>query len=413
MNQRNVLVVEDDELVAKMVNTFLTRAGFHVTSAQDGQSGLELYRRLRFLVCIVDLSLPLLEGETLIDEIYKIDPSAVIVVQTANDNSQKIIDIMKKGVFDYIVKPIDYRQLPFQIEKAFIQAEKILSKSGKAVSEEIRTQRELEEAKWKLEHDTEFKEHAGGASIFYFLKTYFSQGSGIGVLLSMIKMLFYRPTIENGKYLVNEDLMQLIKENLNVADKTIETFSELDYVITNPLELEKMRLHDFSLLIEKITQEQSPYFSLRSQKVFLDVRREKQKEYSIFVNKNYIEKVFRELILNALKFSTRESTISILLDVGKKDLELTFLNSLYLEEEEEFPPNFSKLVLQPFYRLNNVVHDAYNTLDFGLGLTFVDKILKRHKGSIQISKLDENAGLPKGEKAIRFRATILLPIFLD
>jgi len=46
------------------------------------------------------------------------------------------------------------------------------------------------------------------------------------------------------------------------------------------------------------------------------------------------------------------------------------------------PPEYEKIIFEPFYRISRLVFEKYNSLDFGIGLTFVEKIVTRHGGEI-------------------------------
>ncbi len=411
MNTRHILVIEDDVIVAKMLNTILQRSGFQVTNAYDGHSGLELYKRLRFPVCIIDLGIPLMAGDILIDEIRKIDPSAVILVETAHDDKSTIIEIMKKGVFDYIIKPVDFRDLPIKVERAYLQAQKDMVLHGREREEKKRIQEELEWMKWKHDHDTDFKEHAQEASIFYFLKTYLAQGAGIGVIVSLLKMMFYRPTIQDGHYLISEDIMELLKSNLSFADKTIQAFSDLDYIIVNQIPLQKISCYELYELLFQVKSDLDHYASIKSQKVYMSENRDSYKNLFVMVNLEYIEKVFIEFLMNAYKFSRADSSIMILINLENKQFEVMYLSSPFLNEGERFPDNFETIVFNPFYRLNNVVYDAFNTLDFGLGLTYVDKIIKKHNGKIKISRVMDHTSLHlEEEEKMKLNISVSFPV---
>ncbi|MCB1319354.1 MAG: ATP-binding protein, partial [Leptospiraceae bacterium] len=69
------------------------------------------------------------------------------------------------------------------------------------------------------------------------------------------------------------------------------------------------------------------------------------------------------------------------------------------------PPEYENLVFEPFFRINRTVQEMYDTLDSGLGLTLVQKIVNNHNGSVSLFNINDHV-----DEGIRVNAEIQLPL---
>ena len=103
---RSVLLIEDEPILAKNINSFLTRQGYEVFEAPSGEAGLELFDRLKPGVVLLDYNLPGIAGLEVLAYIVARDTGAKVVVMTGNGSEDTAITALKGGVADYLIKPI-------------------------------------------------------------------------------------------------------------------------------------------------------------------------------------------------------------------------------------------------------------------------------------------------------------------
>ena len=105
----SILIVEDDEVIRNYFQRALIKQGFTVHMAADGVLGLDLFRQKRneIELAIVDLSMPRMRGEEMIEHLLEINPELKIVVMTGESDAPRNL----KGVNLVIRKPIDLREL--------------------------------------------------------------------------------------------------------------------------------------------------------------------------------------------------------------------------------------------------------------------------------------------------------------
>jgi signal transduction histidine kinase len=106
-----ILVVDDEEGVVRALSDFLTARGFEVKAAINCRQALGLIHENHFGVVISDLRLPEMSGIELLDHVVDADPDTVYIIMTGYASVQSAVDAMKKGAYDYVVKPFSMYEL--------------------------------------------------------------------------------------------------------------------------------------------------------------------------------------------------------------------------------------------------------------------------------------------------------------
>ena len=113
-----VLIVEDDEVIARAMSAHLRHAGLDVEWATDGERGLRKLRFERPDACVVDLMLPRLDGWALTERARAEGISTPIVVVSARGSEQDKVHALEIGADDYLAKPFGMRELVARVQAA-------------------------------------------------------------------------------------------------------------------------------------------------------------------------------------------------------------------------------------------------------------------------------------------------------
>jgi two-component system chemotaxis response regulator CheY len=114
-----VLVVDDAAFMRKMVGDALTAGGHEVIGeAGDGREAVESFRQLRPEVTTLDITMPEQDGLQALREIVSLDPSARVVMCSALGQESKVLEAIKSGARDFVVKPFKPDRVLEAIEKA-------------------------------------------------------------------------------------------------------------------------------------------------------------------------------------------------------------------------------------------------------------------------------------------------------
>lgn len=110
-----ILVIEDEQRVAELIQKGLQELGFQVTLAYDGEMGKRLALGKVFDLILMDLILPKINGIDLCREIRLTLPNIPIIMLTALGTTDDKVDGFDAGADDYLVKPFDFRELHVRI----------------------------------------------------------------------------------------------------------------------------------------------------------------------------------------------------------------------------------------------------------------------------------------------------------
>ena len=114
-----VLVVDDAAFMRKMVGDALTKGGHEVVGeAANGLEAVERYQALRPEVTTLDITMPEKDGLSALKEIMALDPTARIVMCSALGQESKVLEAIKAGAKDFVVKPFQPDRVLSAIEKA-------------------------------------------------------------------------------------------------------------------------------------------------------------------------------------------------------------------------------------------------------------------------------------------------------
>jgi two-component system chemotaxis response regulator CheY len=109
---RRLLVVDDALFMRKLICGVAAEAGWEVVGeAGNGLEALDLYDRLRPDLVTMDLVMPEMGGLEALRRIRAQDPDARVVVVTALDQKQALMDSIREGAIDFIVKPFDRQRV--------------------------------------------------------------------------------------------------------------------------------------------------------------------------------------------------------------------------------------------------------------------------------------------------------------
>jgi len=100
-----ILVVDDEEVIRDILADFLAMEGFEVRTACDGVEALALLAAEHFDLVLSDLKMPHMGGIELLDAISEHTPQVVTIIMTGFGTVETAIDAMKRGAYDYIMKP--------------------------------------------------------------------------------------------------------------------------------------------------------------------------------------------------------------------------------------------------------------------------------------------------------------------
>lgn len=102
-----ILVVDDDFMVCNFLERFLSKKSYQVTTANSGPEAIEVIKKERPHLVLLDIKMPGMNGIEVLKEIKKIDPTLGVILISAVQDEEIAQEAMKLGADDYICKPFD------------------------------------------------------------------------------------------------------------------------------------------------------------------------------------------------------------------------------------------------------------------------------------------------------------------
>jgi len=109
--QRSVLIVDDEENLLVLLDSVLSKEGFHVRTTSNAYHALELVDHWRFKLAILDIKMFPIDGVALLSEIKKRTPSTQVIMITAYPTADTRNECLRIGAADYLTKPLDIHEL--------------------------------------------------------------------------------------------------------------------------------------------------------------------------------------------------------------------------------------------------------------------------------------------------------------
>lgn len=112
-----VLIVDDEKVTRLTISEFLEESGFSAVEAAGGREALKIFARERPSAVLLDLKMPEMDGDEIMQELKKIDPAVPIIIVTGYGDIPTAVKMIKLGAYDFLIKPIEFERLIFVLKR--------------------------------------------------------------------------------------------------------------------------------------------------------------------------------------------------------------------------------------------------------------------------------------------------------
>lgn len=119
MFKGNVLVIDDEQNILKMIELSLNSCGFQTEVFGDPMAALKRAQEKYFDIAFVDLKMQPIDGLQVLSELSRISEETTIVLMTAHGTIESAVEAIKKGAYDYLTKPFTYQEFTHIAERVY------------------------------------------------------------------------------------------------------------------------------------------------------------------------------------------------------------------------------------------------------------------------------------------------------
>ena len=369
----NILVVEDDKNLRKLITTYLKKNNYTPFEANDGEEALDMLDKHYINLIISDVMMPKIDGFQLIKELRMSQYKLPILLITARDSINDKKEGFLSGADDYMVKPINLEELLLRV--------KVLLKRSDSVNERI-----IEIGDFVLNYD----QMSATKLVDNFNKMVKDLGSIECLQKEFIDNVSHEiktpiSSIQGFAELLKDDNLTK-EEREEYTNIIIEESNRLLNLSTNMLKLSKLQNQnkivkkdqvDIAEQIRKAITLLEPKWSKKEITFNVSL----QEKY-FFGDEELIFQVWVNLIENAIKYSNENSKIDVTMSSNAKDIRVQIRDYGRGMNKENTKKIFSR-----FYQIDKSHSQEGN----GLGLAIVKRIIELSNGKIEVDS-EENVG---------------------
>ncbi|TGN18451.1 hybrid sensor histidine kinase/response regulator [Leptospira idonii] len=402
-----LLIVEDKEENQMLLAGICAKLNFPYKIAGNGAEGLELLEKEEFSVYLVDLMMPVMDGKTFIQKLRERDSDPVILVQTAIDSSEQIIEIMKLGVYDYIIKPLNVEIFKSILEQALEYRylkdieKQLLAEESKELRDQLEWLNYKEASRKTSDNSTEMN------SIFN-LRTTLSQGSGFGAMTTLIETIkSFAPKDADGKnYIIEAEYFDLLLENNEHTKSMLRGLDKAVNILDKKIDLTLQKSSQLLSVLPELIHKWEDHLERKKIKINLPIFKS---DIQLSMDLELIRQVLEEILLNAIKYSPNDANLDIFLTLVDGYFCLSIKNKVLDDSYSNFSKDVQKNLILPFYRVHPPVEEFHSEEPFslGLGLTMVDYIANKHHGMFFIRNAKDHT---TEETSLCIISELFLPI---
>lgn len=113
-----IMIVDDAAFMRKRIRNILSKSGYEIVAEQEnGKEAVQAYSEHKPDLVTMDITMPEMDGITALKEIRELDPQARIVMVSAMGQQSMVVEAIKAGAKDFIVKPFEPERVIETIEK--------------------------------------------------------------------------------------------------------------------------------------------------------------------------------------------------------------------------------------------------------------------------------------------------------
>jgi len=153
LKTETILFVDDEESILNVASEFFRRQGYQTLTAHNGVEALEILKNANVDCCFTDINMPEMNGLDLAENIRLQDNTMPVIVMTGYPSLENTIQTIKNGVVDFLVKPVNLKQMELCMRRVFRQRSLLVE--NVLLKEEVKGKERLEKLNQELMYKVE------------------------------------------------------------------------------------------------------------------------------------------------------------------------------------------------------------------------------------------------------------------
>lgn len=356
----DVLVVDDEPKIGRLLEQILTAKGCSVRLANNGLEALTQFQQRPADIVVTDIKMPKMTGIELLQELKHLDPLLNVVVITAYPSVDGAVDAMKQGACDFITKPFDITQIQAILFRC--QQRLTLNKQLRHAGEGML---KLEELNRRLSDLNDLKSQ--------FLATISHE---INTPLCLMSEWIY--------LLSDHSLGELSTDQKHAVDVLIGAYERLHKLLQQLIDLMQggrvvlaRKIASAQDIVKEAVELVAAKAQARSITIACSVP---EQPLSIDVDRMRMVSAIAYLLDNAIKFNHDHGRIEVTLSGAAERVWITVKDTGI-----GIPPEELDRVLAPFYQVDRRLNRAYEGA--GVGLTLAKRYAELHDGVLKLESV--------------------------
>lgn len=363
----NILIVDDNESIRTTLQFILMDNNYNVESVENGKEAIEKVKEKFFNIAILDYRLPDVDGVILGKNIREINNDIEVIILTGKASLESAVDAMRKGLYDYLIKPVDPENLIKTIDNAL--------KKQYLIMENKRLLWELKKSNKELERLNNFKD--GLISIVsHDLRSPITSLKG-----------FNKIFLDGYVGKLTEKQREIIEMENNSIDTMMEIINNvLDtrQIDAGKFEMKKKLIDIKNEVIIPVVKRVTPQINEKKLKVDINCEEDLPK---VNLDCGRISQVIQNLLQNAIKFTSENGKIDVnILRTEKEQLEVQVKDTGRGISVKDLDFIFEAFYTKDDNKKNGPASGR------GLGLAICKQIIKAHNGTIWAESKGEGKG---------------------
>ncbi|MFQ6617894.1 MAG: sigma-54-dependent transcriptional regulator [Fidelibacterota bacterium] len=130
-----ILIADDEESIRDSLSMIISEEGFESDVAKDGQEALKKVTQNNYDLVITDIRMPKIDGMELLQKTLEISPQTFVIIITAYASIDTAIEALRKGAYDYLIKPLDFDDVIIRIKR--LAEHRVLALENQILKQEI------------------------------------------------------------------------------------------------------------------------------------------------------------------------------------------------------------------------------------------------------------------------------------